>query len=177
MTKTVLVTDLFLESGNHIVEGSALLDEMVDLLSDGAVVAQRGVEVDHDAVETILQEGDALTDIALLPVGCRFATAAATATATASAGRGRGGRSLGPVGRGTALVGDLPLNALDLDVEVAGHELLLLDGSYEVLLRENQRLRDNEGDIAALKAGTTLYVKIRQEDLQNSFHKKNELKL
>ena len=59
------ITDLLLESGDHVVEGGALLDEVVDLLADGAVVAQRRVEVDHDAVEPVFEEDDALADVAL----------------------------------------------------------------------------------------------------------------
>ena len=58
---------LFLQSGDHVVETGALLHEVVDLLADGAVGGQRRVEVDHDAVEAVLEQADAVRHVVLVP--------------------------------------------------------------------------------------------------------------
>ena len=57
---------LFLQSGDHVVETGALLHEVVDLLADGAVGGQRRVEVDHDAVEAVLEQPDAVRHVVLV---------------------------------------------------------------------------------------------------------------
>lgn len=57
---------LLLQSGDHVVETCALLHEVVDLLADGAVGGERRVEVDHDAVEAVLEQPDAVRHVVLV---------------------------------------------------------------------------------------------------------------
>ena len=59
------VLSLLLQPGDHVVESGALLHEVVDLLADGAVGGERRVEVDHDAVQPVLQHADAVRHVAL----------------------------------------------------------------------------------------------------------------
>ena len=65
-TPSILPDSLLLQSGDHVVEAGALLHEVVDLLADGAVAGERRVEVDHDAVEPVLQEADPLRHVVLV---------------------------------------------------------------------------------------------------------------
>ena len=57
---------LLLQSGDHVVEAGALLHEVVDLLADGAVGGERRVEVDHDAVQPVLEQADAVRHVVLV---------------------------------------------------------------------------------------------------------------
>ena len=57
---------LLLQSGDHVVETCALLHEVVDLLADGAVGGERRVEVDHDAVQPVLEQADAVRHVVLV---------------------------------------------------------------------------------------------------------------
>ena len=45
--------------------------QVVDLLPDVGVLRERGVELDHDAVQSVLEQDDPLPDVSLLPGGCR----------------------------------------------------------------------------------------------------------
>jgi hypothetical protein len=40
--------------------------EVVNLLPDVGVLGERGIELDHDPVQPVLQENDPLTDVAFL---------------------------------------------------------------------------------------------------------------
>ena len=66
MTPSILPESLLLQSGDHVVEAGALLHEVVDLFADGAVAGERRVEVDHDAVEPVLQQADPLRHVGLV---------------------------------------------------------------------------------------------------------------
>lgn len=62
----LVACNFLLQFGDHVVESGSLLDQVVDLLPDVAVLGERSVEADHDAVQAILQEDDPLANVAFL---------------------------------------------------------------------------------------------------------------
>ena len=137
---------ILLQSGDHVVEGGALLHEVVDLLADGAVGGERRVEAHHHAVQTVLKQPDAVRNLVLVagrrrrggryPAGLKwsqrleFPICYFTHVRVYSSGRvcggGRGGR--------LQLALDLALQSPNLGVHLADGALLLVDGRDEVLL-------------------------------------------